>query len=52
MRDFPWLEAALFIAMAVALIVRPSKPQPEQQFAGQQASVQTASVSYPSLLGH
>ena len=27
MRDFPWLEAALFIALAVALIVRPNRVQ-------------------------
>jgi hypothetical protein len=24
MRNFPWLEAALFIALAVALIVKPA----------------------------
>ena len=46
MRDFPWLEAALFIAMAVALIVKPNKqPSPVET-----APMQTASVSYQSLL--
>ena len=29
MRDFPWLEALLIVALAIVLIVKPIKHQPE-----------------------
>ena len=37
MRNFPWLEAALIIALAVALIVRPQKQEPSENAPAQQS---------------
>ena len=30
MKNFPWLEAAVFIALAIALIVKPHKSEQQQ----------------------
>jgi hypothetical protein len=43
MRDFPWLEAALFIALAIALIVKPAK---------QQVQPPSSQSAYSALLAH
>lgn len=31
MKNFPWLEAAVFIALAIALIVKPHRSEQQQQ---------------------
>jgi hypothetical protein len=41
MRNFPWLEAALFIALAVALIVKPQN----------KSSAASAPPAYETLVG-
>jgi hypothetical protein len=43
MKNFPWLEAALIVALAVALIVRPHKQEAAADVATQ--------PSYTSVLG-
>jgi hypothetical protein len=43
MRNFPWLEAALIVALAIALIVKPQNKS---------ANAATTPAPYEALVGH